>query len=73
MPLSIAPVAALASDGFALATGRQFHFNRDKVRELRALGWVADSSSLVAATGFRASVRLQDGLLEVARAEGLLR
>ena len=73
MPLSIASVAALLCDGFARATGRQFHFNRDKVRELRAVGWVADSSSLIAATGFRASVRLQDGLLEVARAEGLLR
>lgn len=73
MPLSIAAVAALACDGFARATGRLYHFNRDKVRELRAVGWVADSSSLVAATGFCASVRLQDGLLEVARAEGLAR
>ncbi len=73
LPLSVAAVAAFCCDVYSRASGRMLHFNRDKVRELRAAGWVGDAGRLAALTGFRARVRLQDGLLEVARAEGLAR
>jgi len=73
LPLTIAAVAAFFCDAYSRASGRMLHFNRDKVRELRAAGWVGDASRLAARTGFRARVRLLDGLLEVARREGLAR
>lgn len=72
VPLSIAAVAAVACDWWAMATGHPSHFNRDKVRELRACGWVADGGPL-RRLGHQAMVPLREGLREVAVAEGFVR
>lgn len=72
VPLALAGAAAWAADAYSRLSGRLLHFNRDKVRELGASGWVADGEPL-RRLGHAARVRLRDGLLEVAAAEGFLR
>ncbi|MGE3172933.1 MAG: NAD-dependent epimerase/dehydratase family protein [Planctomycetota bacterium] len=72
VPLGLAAVAASVCDVWAATTGRAGFFNGDKVRELRAPGWVADGAAL-AALGFRPEVDLEAGLRELARGEGLRR
>ena len=73
MPLALVGVAAAACDAFARLTGREFFFNRDKVRELRAVGWVADGRPAQRALGIEPQVQLVEGLLAVAQREGLVR
>lgn len=73
VPLVFASAAAAVSDAFAALTHRTSYFNRDKVRELGAPGWVTDGGPAKARLGFEARVRLADGLLAVARAEGFAR
>ncbi|MBL8750904.1 MAG: NAD(P)-dependent oxidoreductase [Planctomycetes bacterium] len=73
IPLAIAAAAAVVSDGFARMTGTASFFNRDKVRELRADGWVADGAAARALLGFAPRVGLHEGLARVAVAEGFVR
>lgn len=73
VPLAIAGIAAAVGDGIAALTNRTSYFNRDKLRELGAPGWVADGGPAKLALGFEPRVRLADGLLAVARAEGFAR
>ena len=73
LPLGLAAAAAWLCDAYSRASGRLLHFNRDKVRELRAAGWVGDARRLAAMTGFHAGVRLEDGLREVALIERFAR
>ncbi len=73
IPLAIAAAAAVLSDGVARVTGSPGYFNRDKVRELRAEGWVADGSAARSILGCAPRVGLREGLARVAAAEGFLR
>lgn len=72
VPLPVAGLAAGACDLFARLRGTPAYFNRDKVRELAAVGWVADGGPARAQLGFVPTVSLADGLAMVARAEGLV-
>lgn len=72
VPLPIAGVAAGLCDLVARLRRSPGYFNRDKVRELAAPGWVADGGPVRERLGFVARVRLADGLCAVARAEGLV-
>ena len=72
VPLAFAGAAAACGDAFAALTGRTSYFNRDKVRELRAPGWVADGAPAKSILGFEPTVHLEEGLLAVARAESMV-
>lgn len=69
VPLSLASVAAHASDLWAALRRQAGFFSRDKVREIAACGWVADGAPTVAALGVRPRIALADGLAAVAAAE----
>ncbi|MBL9077074.1 MAG: NAD(P)-dependent oxidoreductase [Planctomycetes bacterium] len=73
VPLALAGFGAWASDAWAALRRSASYFSRDKVRELRAAGWVADPAAAQAVLGFAAAVPLAQGLAEVARAEGFAR
>lgn len=73
VPLALAWFAAGACDLVAAARRRASYFNRDKVRELQAAGWVADGRAARRELGFLPAVGLADGLAAVARAEGFAR
>jgi dihydroflavonol-4-reductase len=73
LPMAVAGAAAFASDLFGRLVGRTSYFNRDKVREIRADGWVADGTAAAAVLGFRPQVELTAGLMAVAVAEGFRR
>lgn len=73
VPLAVAAAAATVSDALAMATRSPSFFNRDKIRELRAPGWVADGGNARTLLRFEASVGLAEGLARVAAAEGLSR
>lgn len=70
VPMAVAGLAANASDLFARLRRSPSYFNRDKVREIQAPGWVADGSGAERLLGFRAQTALVDGLRAVALAEG---
>lgn len=72
LPVPIACAAAFANFADVVARLRREpgYFNRDKVRELAAPGWVADDSVAEAQLGFRARVTIAEGLAAVAAAEG---
>ncbi|MCK5945577.1 MAG: NAD-dependent epimerase/dehydratase family protein [Planctomycetes bacterium] len=70
VPMFVAAGAAHAADLWARLRRRASHFNRDKVREIAAPGWVADGAEAKRVLGFEPRVGLDDGLREVARAEG---
>ena len=67
VPLALAAAAAWASDCFGKLRGSTSYFNRDKVRELRAIGWVADGAPAAAALGVSPQIQLAAGLAAVAR------
>lgn len=71
VPLALARAAAVVADGWAALRGRAGIFNRDKVREIAAPGWVADGSAAREWLDWRPTVSLRDGLAAVAAAEGL--
>jgi len=71
VPLFVAGLAASACDLWARLTSRPGYFNRDKVREIAAVGWVADREPARDCLGFVAQKSLPAGLVEVAEAEGL--
>jgi nucleoside-diphosphate-sugar epimerase len=73
VPLGLAALAAAASDGVGRLRNRTSYFNRDKVRELRAAGWVADGGEAALALGVSPTIGLAAGLRSVALAEGFVR
>jgi nucleoside-diphosphate-sugar epimerase len=70
VPMAVAGLAARASDLWARLRRTPGYFNRDKVREIAAPGWVADGGPARRLLGFSAGTRLADGLRAVAVAEG---
>mgnify|MGYP001286580898 CR=1 FL=1 len=73
VPIALASLGAWASDGWAALRRSAGYFSRDKVRELRAAGWVCDPAPARERLDFAASVPLADGLAAVAVAEGFAR
>jgi nucleoside-diphosphate-sugar epimerase len=73
VPLWFAQGAALVADGYARLCRRSAFFNRDKVRELQAVGWVADGGPALRSLGFASRIGLDDGLAGVAASLGLRR
>jgi nucleoside-diphosphate-sugar epimerase len=73
VPIPLAGAAALATDLVAALRHRAGFFNRDKMREIRAAGWVADGTVANGLLGFSPAVPLSAGLLATARAEGFVR
>lgn len=73
VPMPLAGAAALTCDLVAALRHRAGFFNRDKIREIRAAGWVADGTVANRLLGFQPAVSLSAGLLATARAEGLVR
>ena len=71
VPMPLAGLAATACDLVARVRRSPGYFNRDKVREIRAAGWVADGAAAQRLLGFVPRVRLAAGLAAVAKAEGL--
>ncbi len=72
VPMFVASAAALVCDLVARLRGKAGFFNRDKVREIAASGWVADGGPAFASVRFTPLVSLAEGLAAVARAEGFL-
>jgi nucleoside-diphosphate-sugar epimerase len=70
VPIALAAAAAAACDATAALLRRPGYFNRDKVREIRACGWVADGQPARDVLGFRPAIELAAGLAAVAAAEG---
>jgi dihydroflavonol-4-reductase len=70
VPMWLARAAAAAADVWAQGTGRSSFFNRDKMRELGACGWVADGTMAREHLGFVPAIALEDGLAAIARSEG---
>ncbi len=73
VPLPVAAMGAAISDAVAALRRRASYFSRDKLREIRACGWVADAAPAREQIGFAAVVPLAAGLAEVAVAEGFRR
>ena len=73
VPIAVASGAALLCDTYARATRSSSFFNRDKVREIRACGWVADGTTARGVLGFVPRIGLAAGLAAVAVAEGFAR
>ena len=73
VPLAFAAAAASACDLLARLRQKPGYFNRDKVREIGAVGWVADGRAARLVLGFTARLGLAEGLAAVARQEGFLR
>jgi dihydroflavonol-4-reductase len=70
VPLFMAGLAARAGDLWARMRRQPSYFNRDKVREIAAVGWVADGESAREHLGFAPTTTLPEGLREVANADG---
>lgn len=70
VPMPLAGAVAACSDAWAGLRRKASYFNRDKVREIRAVGWVADGGPAVSILGFSPEIGLSAGFAEVARAEG---
>jgi dihydroflavonol-4-reductase len=73
VPMALAALAASAADLLARVRNKPGYFNRDKVRELGAGGWVADGEPAKHSLGFQARVSLADGLAAVAQSDGFAR
>lgn len=75
VPRPLVRVAGATSEWGAALVGRTTIFNRDKVRELLAPGWLCETETLRKDAGFTARIALPDGLEETAtwyRANGWL-
>ncbi len=66
VPGSAIAFAAAVSELFSSALGRSTMFNRDKVRELLAPGWLCETDGARDAFGFSAEFRLAEGLRSTA-------
>ena len=73
VPMVLAGLAASACDLLARLRHKPGYFNRDKVREIRAVGWVADGERARRVLGFVPQRGLLAGLTEVAGTEGFAR
>ncbi len=73
VPFALASTAAVVCDAFARLTRSPGYFSRDKMREIRACGWVADGGPARRWLGFTPSIELAAGLAAVATAEGFAR
>jgi nucleoside-diphosphate-sugar epimerase len=73
IPLAVAGAAAYVCDLWGRITGSASFFNGDKVKELRAPGWVADGRALQHVLGSLPEIGLQRGFAEVAQREGFVR
>lgn len=62
--------AAAAADVVSWLRGKPSFLSRDKLRELRQVGWVADAAGARRVLHWTPRVALEDGLREVARVEG---
>ena len=69
IPMVLARLAAHAADLVARLRKRPGHFNRDKVREIEAIGWVADGRPARQILGFEPSIALAEGLRAVVERE----
>lgn len=70
IPMMAAGLAAMACDLWARLVGKPGYFNRDKVREIAAPGWVADAEPARRCLGFAAATPLAEGLAAVATQDG---
>jgi nucleoside-diphosphate-sugar epimerase len=66
VPQSAIAVAAAVSEAMSGALGRSTMFNRDKVRELLAPGWLCETDGARNAFGFSAAIPLPAGLRSTA-------
>ncbi len=73
VPLACAWPIALGCDWLGRLRGRPPWFGRDKLRDLRAPGWVADPAPAREALGFVPSIPTAVGFRETAMVEGRLR
>lgn len=73
VPMPLAALAACCADVWGRLRGDAGFFNRDKVREIRAAGWVADGSAARTVLGVSPRVPLAAGLAAIARAGGFVR
>lgn len=73
MPMALASLAAFACDGVAWLRKQPGYFNRDKVREIGAVGWVADGRPVQRCLGFEPQQTLLAGMAAIARSEGFVR
>lgn len=62
VPQTAIAFAAAVSETITTALGGSTMFNRDKVRELLAAGWLCETESARNAFGFEARIKLADGL-----------
>jgi dihydroflavonol-4-reductase len=67
VPGPVLNAAAALSETWGRVSGKMPIFNRDKVKELTAAGWICDWEKAEREIAFRAEVNLADGLLETAR------
>jgi nucleoside-diphosphate-sugar epimerase len=72
IPLPLAWGGAALNDFLSACLGRASLFNRDKMREIVASGWVADGGPASSKLGFRPSIGIEEGLGRVAREDGWL-
>ena len=75
IPRPLLRLAAAASETAARLASRGTIFNRDKVRELLAPGWICSTELAQRELGFRTAIPLEQGIAETAawyRAEGWL-
>ena len=70
VPMPLAFAAAVVSELWGRMRGDVGYFNRDKVREIRARGWIADGGPVAAALRFVPRIGMRDGLAAVASATG---
>lgn len=73
VPSAVAAFGATASDAIAALRRRASYFSRDKLREIRAPGWVADGGPARDRLGFAAKIPLAAGLADVVKREAVLR
>jgi len=67
VPVPVLNAAAALSETWGRVSGKMPIFNRDKVKELTAAGWVCGWEKAEREITFRAEVNLADGLLETAK------
>ena len=67
VPVTALKAAAAVSETWGRITGRMSVFNRDKVKELTAEGWVCSGEKAQREIAFKANTELAEGLLETAK------
>ena len=67
LPPPVWDAMAIASEAWAATTGREPLLDRSRVIELQQRAWLADGAALEAATGWRPTVGIEQGLAETMR------